>query len=290
MRDTMNGLEIIKTKIQFLLPSLSKGERITAEYMADNLEKISELELLAISDEIGVSQATIIRLCKRIGYKGFLEMKKSVRAAKYESEPDSVSESANEFRQLMQQVIDQNGEIMRKAYALVTGEYGRAVEALMSGNMIHMFGNGDAIIPCELLHIKLMKIGIPCCVVNDQDLQLFGASSMKEGDVALAVSHTGRSKSIVEAMKKAKERGACTIAITGAARSPLLKYCDIVLSTGSIEDHTGGDIIARRIAEQTIMETLYLKIMSRIEESVKSKKMEGAENINIYKLTEGEEI
>lgn len=288
----MNELEIIAAKLQFLIPSLSKGEKNAAIYITEHLAQLSELNLTIMSDEIGVSQATVIRLCKRIGYKGFLEFRNAVRSCRRKTEHEDGGEF-DDIKELMNEVINGNIEIMKNAFALITGDYQRAVEAILSSRVITMLGNGDAIIPCNLIGIKLMKIGIPCWIVNDQDLQLFSASSMKAGDVAIAVSHTGRSASVVEAMKKAQERGAVTIGITGAAKSPLLKYCSLVLHTGTIEDVTGGDVIARRVGEQLVLETLYLKILEQIETSIKDKKMEGAENINrIYKLSEheGEEL
>lgn len=292
----MDTLEIIIAKIQFAIPSLPKGEKSAAVYIAEHLDIVAEQNLSMISSAIGVSEATIIRLCKRIGYDGFLEFRRNVRDSKIAAEAvikgsrNNRETIAADIRKVMSDVISENSEIMKNVLALVTDEYGRAVDSICNARVINMFGNGDAIIPCELLAIKLMKIGVPCWVVNDQDLQLLSASAMSEGDVALAVSHTGRSKSVVEALKKAKQRGAITIGITGAVKSPLLKYCDIVLHTGSVSAASGGDIIARRIAEQIILETLYIKIMSRMEEKVKDRKMEGAVNINqIYKIAEEDE-
>ena len=274
----MDTLEIIIAKIQFAIPSLPKGEKSAAVYIAEHLDIVAEQNLSMISSAIGVSEATIIRLCKRIGYDGFLEFRRNVRDSKIAAEAvikgsrNNRETIAADIRKVMSDVISENSD------------------SICNARVINMFGNGDAIIPCELLAIKLMKIGVPCWVVNDQDLQLLSASAMSEGDVALAVSHTGRSKSVVEALKKAKQRGAITIGITGAVKSPLLKYCDIVLHTGSVSAASGGDIIARRIAEQIILETLYIKIMSRMEEKVKDRKMEGAVNINqIYKIAEEDE-
>lgn len=286
----MNELEIINAKIQFLIPSLSKGEKNAALYLMQHLDDIPELSLSLIAEEAGVSQATIVRLCKKIGYKGFLEIRNNIRASKHKKTalpPCDESSGQEDIKRIMDEVINGNIEIMKNAYALISEEYIQAVDAIMKARVVSMFGNGDAIIPCELMSIKLMKIGIPCQVINDQDMQLFSASSMGKEDVAIAVSHTGRSASVVEAMKKAQERGAVTIGITGAAKSPLIRYCSVALHTGAIHDVTGGDVIARRIGEQTIMETLYLEIMSRIETSVKDKKMEGVENINrIYKISD----
>ena len=293
----MEELDIITARIQFVFPTLPKGEKAAAAYLVEHLEIVAGQNLSVISKRIGISKATIIRLCKRIGYEGFLEFRKAVRdsteiewgeIAKRQDKADGVTDN---IKKVMEEVITRNTEIMRNAFALITEEYDRAVSCMLTARVINMFGNGDAIIPCELMGIKLMKIGIPNWVVNDQDLQLLSASAMRKDDVAIAVSHTGCSKSVVEAMKKARERGAATIGITGAAKSPLLKYCDIVLNTGAIDDITGGDIIARRIAEQTIMETLYLKIMDQMGKTVKDKKMEGAENINrIFKLSDTEGI
>ena len=135
------------------------------------------------------------------------------------------------------------------------------------------------IIPCQLISLKLMKIGKACVVLNDQDMQVFCASSMRFGDVALAVSHTGRSKSVVEAMRIARERGAITIGVTAAAKSPLLKHCSYALLTGTVDDTTAGDIISRRIAEQTVLETLYLCTVDNNEKDIEEVKKQGAKVI-----------
>lgn len=148
-------------------------------------------------------------------------------------------------------MIDKNNETMLNTLALISDQYEPAAYALRKANIIIMFGNGDAIIPCQLISLKLMKIGKACVVLNDQDMQVFCASSMRFGDVALAVSHTGRSKSVVEAMRIARERGAITIGVTAAAKSPLLKHCSYALLTGTVDDTTarGHHLPAHRRAD-----------------------------------------
>ncbi len=287
----MNDLDIIKARIIFVMPSLPKGEKKVANYLIEHLDDISALNLSSISGAAGASQATIIRLCKRLGYNGFLDLRKAAKSFEYGSEcaEELIYSEMDDIREIMQDVIALNEKIMANAYALITDEYEKTIDALLDAKIITMIGNGDAIMPCEFMGIKLMKIGIPCRVINDQDFQLLSAATMGPGDVLIGVSHTGRSKSVVEAVKTAQERGAITIAITGSAKSPLLKHCSIIIQTGAIDDKTGGDIISRRIAEQTIMETLYLKIMSRMEKSVKEKKMEGVKSLNeIYKISDSD--
>lgn len=277
----MDRFSILKTKLQLLLPSLPRGEKAAATYLIDNLYRIGSLNLNTISAETDSSSATVIRLCKHMGYKGFLDFRNSVRMA--ERSPDDVDAAASveqvSARDVMRSVIEKNNETMVNTMALISDQYEPAAFALRQANIIIMFGNGDAIIPCELISMKLMKIGKACVVLNDQDMQMFCASSIRSGDVALAVSHTGRSKSVVEAMRIAHERGAITIGITAAAKSPLLKYCSYALYTGTVDDTTAGDIISRRIAEQTVLETLYLCAVDNDENDIEEVKKQGAKVI-----------
>lgn len=277
----MDSFSILKTKLQFTAPSLPRGEKAAAAYLIENLYRVGSLNLNTISEEIDSSSATIIRLCKRMGYKGFLDFRNSVRLA--ERSPDDTDAVASvkqvSARELMRSVIDKNNETMLNTLALISDQYESAAFALRQANIIIMFGNGDAIIPCQLISMKLMKIGKACVVLNDQDMQMFCASSIRSGDVALAVSHTGRSKSVVEAMRIARERGAITIGVTAVAKSPLLKYCSHALYTGTADDTTAGDIISRRIGEQTVLETLYLYAVDNDETAIEEVKKQGAKVI-----------
>ena len=110
---------------------------------------------------------------------------------------------------------------------------------------------------------QVSKVGIRCAVHIDADTQLVIASTMGKGDVAIALSYSGRSRTVVEAMRLAKENGATTICITKMEKSPLIKHCDIKLFTATTDVTIGKEIIARRIAEQAIMEALYLGLITK---------------------------
>lgn len=284
----MNEREIITERIHFLLPVLPKQERRAALGIVSYLQRKENLKLEIISVKTGVSKATITRLCKRVGYKGFRELRSAIGFGNLK---EIIKEQTKEVSpgEIMKGVIQENTELMRKTCALVDDSYYYAVQAIIRAGIVLFFGNGDAILPCRLICMKLMKLGITCYAVNDQDIQLFCATATNDFTVVIAVSHTGRSASVVEAVKKAKESGAVTIGVTGAARAPLTKYCSVVLHTGIIEDNRGGDMIARRIGEQIVLETVYVSVLEKMDHIVRAKKMEGEENINrIYKLTESE--
>lgn len=281
MPQAMDHFDILKTKLQLILPSLPRSEKAAATYLVENLHRIGSLNLNTISAETNSSGATIIRLCKHMGYRGFLDFRNSVRMAEYPlyDGGDAVPVEHASIRELMCAVIDKNNETVRNTLALISDQYEPAAIALREANIITMFGNGDAVIPCQLISMKFMKVGKACVVLNDQDMQMFCASSIRSGDVALAVSHTGRSKSVVEAMRIAHDRGAITIGVTASAKSPLLKYCSYALFTGTVDETDTGDIISRRIAEQTILETLYLRAVDNAGKDLEEVKKQGAKVI-----------
>lgn len=277
----MSELDVLRKKIEFMLSALPNSEKAAAVYLLDNLDHIGEMNLNSISQKTNLSGSTFIRFCKRMGYSGFLDFRNDVRdtvllSKAISGEPGTVIP----MKQQMRMVIEKNIETMESTLALLSDQYEGVLTALRQANVIVMFGNGDAIIPCDFIKIKLMKIGKTCVTYSDQDLQVFCASTIHRGDVALAVSHTGRSKSVVEAMRIAQERGAITIGITASAKAPLLKYCQYVLYAGTVDKTDAGDIISRRIAEQTILETLYMSMLSSSTRDVTIVKRQGAEAIN----------
>jgi DNA-binding MurR/RpiR family transcriptional regulator len=279
----MDDLNVLRVKLQFMLTSLPSSEKAAAVWLMDNLQHVGDMQLNTICHKSNLNGASIIRLCKRMGYRGYLDFRDDVRQAvslmRSQSADGALMEQPS-MQKLMATVIEKNIETMRNTLALINDQYDKVLTALQQANVIVMYGNGDAIIPCELIKIKLMKIGKTCIVYSDQDLQMFSASTIHPGDVVLAVSHTGRSKSVVEATRIACERGATTIGVTCFSKSPLLRYCKYVLYGGTGNGLDSDDIISRRIAEQTILETLYSSMVNSSTQEIAIDKRLGTEAIH----------
>ena len=64
-------------------------ERKIALYIKENLEKVLHCNLLELAELIGVSDASMVRFCKSLGYKGFQEFKIRVAMEAIPSEPSS---------------------------------------------------------------------------------------------------------------------------------------------------------------------------------------------------------
>lgn len=259
--------EII-VRLRFLIPTLPRAERAVAKALLDKPEIICFMTLAELAQETESSDASIIRFSRKMGYSGFTDMKQAFIHALNDSSIATVEEINKEDSVLdnLRKVYKSNMQALSDTILLANSEaYEAAVQVLLEAKSIHFFGVGDAAAICQLFYFKFRRLGIPGSAESDAVMQLIEASNMKPGDVAIAISYEGRSRTIVNAMRIARERGATIICITKMSKSPLLKLADVSLFIATSDVTVGRDIVARRVAEQMIIDTLYLSFLVRTD-------------------------
>lgn len=261
----------IFVKIRFLLPSLPRAEKTIAKVLLENPDAITHLTLAEIAQESGSSEASIIRFCKRMGYSGYSAMKEEfIRALAEGTESHAEGiDMGDDMVTILKKVFQSNVQTLNDTLVLSNENYEKALDAMLKAKSIHFFGVGDAHAVCQLAYMKFSRLGIPGSAHSDVMLQMVAAGNLTEADVAIAISYEGRSKNVVEAMKIAKEQGATTIGITKMNKSPLLKYIDISLFIAVTDLTIGREKVTRRVADQFIMDALFLGYTTRRGKSYK---------------------
>ncbi len=263
---SFNDRNDILIKVRFVRPSLTKSEKKVADFLLENPKSVLESTLAEYAQSSGASQATILRFCRRLGVDGFPEMKLQLSAGLSAHDTVALNQKINSedtLQEIMEKVFWFNIQTLKDTLSLVSYDCEKALDFLLAAESITFFAIGDAGAPCYFADIKFKRLGLRSQMNTDPDIQLIMANSLGPGDVAIAVSHSGRSRSVVEAMRVAKQRGAATICITKYDKSPLVKHCDVKLYTSTTDATVGKEIIARRIAEQAILESLYLGVLAR---------------------------
>ena len=146
--------------------------------------------------------------------------------------------------------------------AFINSDYDQVLNAILGASGVYFFASGDAVISCQFACTKFMRVGIPAFVCSDVFYQYETAMRLTEKDVAIAITNSGRSANVVNAIKMAKEQNAFTCCITQGGRSPITRYCDICLYSSSIDTTIGRDSATKRIVELVILEALYLGIIN----------------------------
>ncbi len=253
-------------KLRFLIPTLPRAEKAVAQALLEKPELICLMTLAELSRETDSSDASIIRFCRKMGYSGFSEMKQAFANALNDSSIMTVEEIHKEDSVLdnLQKVYKSNMQTLTDTILLADEEaYEEAVKALLKAKSIHFFGTGDSAAVCQLFYFKFCRLGIPGSAQQDPVMQLMEASNLGPGDVAVIISYEGKSRTVLNAAKVADERGATIICITKMSKSPLLRLSDINLFIATSDVTVGRDIVARRVAEQMVIDALYLSVLVR---------------------------
>ena len=275
---------------RFLLPSLTPAERRVAEFVLASPKEVTKMSLQKLAKRCECGEATVVRLCRTIGLSGYTQFKRQLAAqllnpqAKDEVVQLSVGRGMEE---ILESVFKLNILNLKKTLEVAAAEeYEKACEAIVKANKICFFAIGDAAFPCSYASLRFRRIGYDCFADSDADIQIVNACNMKKGDVAVAISHSGRTKQVVESMRIAKERGGFTICITKAGKSELTKYSDVVLYNVTTDSTADKEIIARRVAEQAMLDALYMVVLRRKETDSFQKLHEVSESLKVNKIVD----
>lgn len=255
----------IFVQIRFLYQSLTKTERNIADLILSNEEEFAQFNVAECARRAKCSEITINRFCKRLGMNGFTELKKSIMDAAMAAydfgryrirKSDTMIEMFNKIAWHYMQTLKDTASMYDEE------SYLAAYQAIQDAKSLHFFGVGDAYAVCQMAQIKFLRIGIRCSAPSDLACMLSTACMLGPGDVAIGISYSGSTRAVNESLRCAKENGATTIGIVHLAKTAMAKFADIELYTMTVDQSDANDEIARRIAEQAIIETLYMKLVT----------------------------
>lgn len=251
-------------RLQFMLASLPRAEKTVAEYMFTHVSQMSDMTLCMLADETSISEATILRLCKRLGYSSYIQLRQAFAFAANEDQPDSpeLISPSDEIPTICTKLIQSVNHSLENMKAFINKDYDRVLNAILNASGVYFFASGDAVTSCQFACTKFKRVGVPTFVCEDVFYQYETAMRLTEKDVAIAISNSGRSANVVNSIKLAKEQNAFICCITQSGRSPITKYCDACLYSSSVDTTIGRDSVTKRILEMVILEALYLGIIN----------------------------
>lgn len=255
------------SRIQEKLESLSKMERKTAECMAENQDKLIYASITELAELAGTSEATVTRVCTKLGYSGFQALKVSV-ARELVSQQEKIHEDLKADsppEMIIDKIFSSAIHTLTMTRKALDGKaVAGSIDALRRARRIVVIGNGNSgAIALDAQH-KFLRIGLNVSAYTDDHMQMIAVVSMTKDDVLIAISHSGSSRDVAEAMQVAKENGATVISITNNGISPVSKLADIRLYTYSQETKYRTYAISSRMAELTIIDTLYTGVSLRL--------------------------
>ncbi|MCC8194788.1 MAG: MurR/RpiR family transcriptional regulator [Deltaproteobacteria bacterium] len=242
-----------------IYPDLKGSVRQAADLLRKQNDRLAAMSIVEIAEAADTSVSTIQRLCKAMGFKRFKDFKISLVQNAAGKGDSSQIEPGDDILVVKEKIFKNNiAALKNTARILDEQELAKAIAMLQEARGIELFAiGGSSALALDAMH-KFLRIGIKCHCVSDVDHQSKHAVLLGPGDVVIAISYSGKSIPLLENLATAKERGASIIAITGYGKSPLSKLADAALYSCSAESGFWGDLISKRIAQLTIIDTLFL--------------------------------
>ncbi|WP_099827950.1 MurR/RpiR family transcriptional regulator [Oceaniglobus indicus] len=246
---------------------LRKSDRKVADAVLADPHRIMNATVAETADLAGVSQPTVIRFCTAIGCDGFQDLK--IRLAQALALGTPATHSAIGDRdtpdEVAAKIFDYTMTSLDWArHALNMEQMNAAVELILKATHLEVFGFGASAIVAQDLQQKFPLFGIPCNATMDSHQQLMAASMMRPGAVAVAISNTGATRSIVELARLAREGGARVIAITGSTQTTLMSHSDVVINVETLDNTDVFTPTTSRIAALVAADILSTLVARRL--------------------------
>lgn len=251
----MNTLLMIKSTYG----ALSNAEQKVADAVLENAEMTVYSSITDLAEMARVGETTIIRFCRKLGFRGFQEFKLAVAQdmvspiqqvhGKIE-EQDPIETIAHKIMSYSLQVLQDTNQLLSNV------ELEKATEALLRGKRLYFFGVGSSGQTASDAQYRFMRLGFDAHCASDSHIIAMNCALLTEDDVVVGISSSGSTKDLVEAIRLAREHGAFIICITNHARSPITSHADAVLLAAGREAPLQGGAFASKLAQIHVLDIL----------------------------------
>lgn len=259
----MNMKPGILQKLSDNMDSFSPSYQRLAELILEQPEKIIQTSIGRLSQLANVSDPTVMRFCALLGFEGFKDFKFRLAeelAIKSNYVHWGIEQNEKSTSYIKKVGIDSISTLNEVVGSLNEETVEAIVKTLAGATKIEFWGQGASAVVAQDAFHKFFRAGISCVASSDPHMQCMSAGVMTQGDVVVAISHTGRSDDLIKNVKIAREQGGIVIGIT-MDNSPLARQCTQTVGINVDEDTDIYTPMVSRLAHLVVLDILAVGVM-----------------------------
>jgi RpiR family transcriptional regulator, carbohydrate utilization regulator len=266
-----------------ILLSLNPTDRLIAECVLADPEMVITSSIATLKDKCGASVGAIVGFCRRLGLAGFADFK--IALARDLAQSGLSASGARENGSLFDKVFHFHAQSLDETLKVNREDaFERVARALEKARRIELFSIGLSWPIAYTAYCKFRLIGLPVAAEVDSHMQLIAASRLKSGDVAFGISCSGTTRETVDCLKVAKTRGATTVCLTNAMKSPITEQCDLRLYATPSEIKYFQAPLASRITQLAVIDALFVSLSLRQKNKIVDRLQQSAEELLRHRL------
>lgn len=268
-------------RIAAVRDQIRPSERKLADYAMAHPGDVINLSMAELAERVGVSEPTVARFCSALGCRGFREFKIKLAqdiaggmpflhqdlSVGGELNADGGVPGAVLAGKLFDRTI---ATLMQVRNNLPADAVDRAADVLAASRRIEFYGSGNSGTVAEDIQRKFFRLGIPTVAYTDSHIYFASALTLTKGDAVVAVSSTGRTRDILDAVQNARKAGADVIALTRSG-TPLAEMATVSLMADIVDDFDIHSPMTVRIAHLVLGDILSIAVALRLGDTLQER-------------------
>lgn len=270
----MNQSQSVLDCITVLYDQLFDAEKKIAKFILNNPKKVVDMTVSELAEISDVSIASVSRFCRKVGLNGFAQLKISLAQElvdTHKSGEISNDISVDNIPQSLQNILANKITELKQTVNLInTDEFREILEGIRDASRVQVIAVGNTIPVAIDAAFKFNELGIPTTAGTIWETQLSYSFTLGKGDVLIAISNSGESDKVLEAVKIANNNKAMTIGITNSPHSAIGEEVQYHITTATREKLFLDEFCFSRVSASTVIEIIFLFLTEMIENSHKS--------------------
>ena len=253
----MNSPNLIR-RITESQPALRKSEAKVAAYVLANASEVIKMRIVDLASNSAVSEPTVIRFCRAIGFDGFQSFKLQLaqQLGLGSVFTQFAVEDSDTVADLLSKVFDTTvGSLITVRDEINSEVLEQAIDTISSARRVEFYGFGaSGSVAADAQH-KFFRLQLSSAAYTDPHIQRMSAISLGPEDVVVAISQSGETQALLQSVELAREAGANVIGLAPQNTS-LSRLCNLAIYVNMEEDLESFTPVSSRIAHLVVIDVL----------------------------------
>ncbi len=234
----MEELKEFKRRLEDHFPHLTKSERRIASFLLANHDEAAFLPAGELAERLDVSQATVVRFARAIGYDSFPDLRRCLQemfrvkitpASRLQSKLADLHTGEGH---VLHKIIAMELQYLAEAeHSVDPADFDRAVEIVAGGRRVFVLGLGPSRILADLVQLRLRRFGYPAYAMNVSGRDLLEQLLLLQPDDAVLAAGFHRvTGELITVLQYARKIGCPTVLLTDVLGPAFKDKVDVVLA------------------------------------------------------------
>lgn len=238
MKDSKQEIKDSKyliSHIQSQYTRFSKGQKLIAQYILKNYDKVAFMTACKLGETVGVSESTVVRFANALGYSGYPKLQDALQEVIKNKlttvqRVDMVKEFNDDSAILKKIVKSDMDNIKDTLEGIDEKAFEEAANRILKAKRIYIVGMRSSFTIAQYLGFYLGIILDSVHVIRTDMGDAFEqVVKINEDDVLIAISFPRYSKKSYQIVSYAKEKGAHIVSLTDSPFAPVASFTDNLL-------------------------------------------------------------